>query len=622
MSSALWGWIDRLKSRTRADNLLDQIHEAIYEGRPIGTAGDMPAMEMLRRQRTAPAQLNLAQSMVDTLLSRLGKRRPMPVISADDAGWSEKLFAKRASRVLRRKMGQPFVERIKPMVLRDALIRGSAALYAFRERGDVRVERVARHELVVDPRDAQYGEPRVMARIKLVPRELLAAMFPEHADAIKNANGAERDTWSVHDYETTMDSDLVEVAVGWHLPSDLPDEDGNHDGVCATCIRGVEPFMVRPWKRPRFPFAFMHWSPPTRGFWARGLVESVVGIQSKINDMLTDAQVAAAFAGKLKLFQQKQANINKNHLRATSTAVIETDGPMPQYLDATPQVQHQLALIDKLIAWAYEFTGISQASASSKSPLGSNASGKALDTMYDIESDRYSNPELNYAMLSVDIGQAILDVAQDIAEDEDTSESEKAEWITECDWRKVEVDSGPYHLALEPQNFIPESRAGRLAWVKEMGESGLLVDQMRAIAQFDEPDINKMYRHLLGPYRAMEKILEMLADTDVPLSECTPDPYIIESAGPLAKQMTVGEYDYAFAEDAGDYVLERYRWFLKMLEGEEEMVAPALAPSAAPPGPPMGAPPMDPMMAGMAPQGAPPMPMPPAPMPPPGLMAA
>lgn len=610
------GWVERLRARNRAENIIDLIHEAIYEGRPLGNASDYPALEHLRRQRHASASLNLTRSMVDTVVSRLGKRRPMPVISADDAGWGEKLFAKRASRVLRRKMGQPFVERLCPQVLRDAVIRGTGVIHAYREGGDVRLERVQRHELVVDPRDGRYGEPRVMARVKPVNRDVLAEMFPKRRDDIMNAAAADRLDWTPHEYDTTLEPDEVEVIEAWHLPSGAEATDGMH----VVCIMGIEPLCVDPWTRQRFPFAMMHWSPPTRGFWGHGLVEDLTGIQAKVNEMLTDAQVAAAFAGKLKLFQARQANINKNHMRATSTVVIETDGPPPTYVDATPLVQHQLALIDWIINRAYDMTGVSQSAATSKSALGSNASGKALDTQYDIESDRFSNPELNYAMLRVDIGGVVLDEARDIAEDEDCDN--RAQWIDEIDWTKVEVDAGDYHLVLEPQNFLPDSRAGRLSTVGEMGKAGLLQDQMQTLALFDEPDMQRYNRWRLGPFYNLERMMEDVGDVDISLGDVVPDPQMLAAAPDLAKEMALGMYNYAASEKAGEVVLGRYRWFLKMLEGIAKQTATPAQPPAPMPGPmgpggpagPMGPPgaailppgmPPDPMMAG----AMPPMPM-------------
>jgi hypothetical protein len=118
---------------------------------------------------------------------------------------------------------------------------------------------------------------------------------------------------------------------------------------------------------------------------------------------------------------------------------------------------------------------------------------------------------------------------------------------------------------------------------------------MQTAALFDEPDIARANRHLLGPYRCLERVMEMLTDPDEPLENCTPTPYMLSPSPDLAKTMAIGELGNAFAEGADDEVQGRFRWFLKMLEGEaKKLTQPPAMPSmgaGAGPGMPMpGAP--------------------------------
>lgn len=562
---ALWGWIDRLKQRQRAENLLDAIHEAIYEGRPLGSGAEYPSLQHLRAQRSAPANLNITRSMVDTATARLSKRRPMPVIGADDAGWSEKLFAKRASRVLRRKLGSSKVERLKPTVIRDALIRGSGVAKVIRNGGDVDVERVPRHELVVDPREARYGEPRTMAQVKPIPRDVLIDAFPDFEDEIIKAARWARDEWNADGDDTASDdAEQIEVAEAWHLPSGANTKDGCH----VICIRGTT-LLREAWERPRFPFAIMHWSAPTRGMWGHGLVEDLTGIQAKVNDIARDIQEALYYGAMLKIFQARSSKVNKNALRARHPVVIEYDGKPPEYVAPNPVSQQQIQFLEWLIAKAYEISGISQMSASSKNPLGSNASGKALDTMYDIESDRFAQVEIGYAMFTCDLGQLIVDEARAIASDKEIKQNERAKWIREVKWSKVEIDAGEYHLGIEPVNFLPDSRAGKLSFVQELAKAGMIMDPTMTAALFDEPDIVRANRVLLGPYHALERIMEGLADVDVPMFELQPDPHM--NLG-LGIAMAKGEYNEALATQgtgagAPEEVLERYRGWIDLAKG-------------------------------------------------------
>lgn len=624
-ADALWGWIDRLRSRHRVHALMDLVHEAIYEDRPLGASSDVSASAYLRREASAPANLNITRSMVDTVVARLGKRRPMPCISADDAGYSEKRFAQRASRVLRRKMGQSAVERMCPVALRSAVIRGTGVAKVYSKDGDVCIEEVPRYELVVDPRDGRYGAPRTLAQVKLASRDVLAARYPKSREAIQNAAPVSREFYDVNTYEGLETSnDQIEVSESWHLPSSCDAKDGAH----IIAIRGTVLFREA-WTRERFPFAFMHWSAPTRGFWGHGLVEDLRGIQAKVNDLARDTQQALYLASALRIFIQRGSNVIKNHVRTREAAIIEHDGPAPTYIAPSPVSPQVIQFLEWLVQQAYQISGISQASAASKNPLGGTPSGKALDTMYDLESDRFSHVELSYAMFRVDIGMCILDEARGVAANDNIKAADKAAWIRDIDWKKVRVDGGDYHLILEPVNFLVDSRSGRLDQVNDLAKAGVLGgDPMQTAALFDEPDLARANRHLLGPYHLLERIMEDLANPESPLEPLTPTPYLLAFAD-SAKSMALGELCNIEAErrdEKDDAVADRFRWFLDMLKAAQDAATAQLAPAMAPgagldpnappmPGPPGAPPPGSPLipadaMGGFASQAAAGMPVP------------
>jgi hypothetical protein len=599
-ASAAWGWIDNLRQRTRTENAIDLIHEAIYEGRPLGssTSGlEAQTLNHLRQQKSAPANLNITRSMVDTVTARLSKRRPMAAISAEDAGWTEKLFGKRASRVLRRKLGHATVERMKPQIIRDACIRGTGIAKVVRVGGDVTVERVPRHEIVIDPREARYGFPRTIAQVKSYPKDVLREEFPEYSDEIDKASDYDADgRWSPEEYDTPHEGDHVEVGELFHLPSAPNAKDGRHVITFRGCV-----LLDEPWTRPRHPYACLHWSPPVRGFWGHGLVEDLTGIQAKVNDIARDIQEALYYGAMLKIFLPKSGGTDKRQLRARHPVVIEYEGAIPTYLAPNPVSQQQIQFLEWLINKAYEISGISQLSASSKNPLGSNASGKALDTMYDIESDRFSTVEIAQATFICDLGQLLVDEAQALSADAGDSKrsgikrSDLAPWIREIDWKKVKIDEGEYHLTIEAINFLPDTRAGKLAAIAELAKAGLITDPKIIMSQFDEPDMQRMYRSELGALNNLYRIMEGLADPDVPFIEIAPQPHIDLKRG---LEMAKGELNDAEADGAPEEILERYRKWLGLCEAEKNKAATAANANMGPAtaggmAPGMGAPPMN-----------------------------
>jgi hypothetical protein len=570
--------VDRLRTNRTTETMLDLIHEAIYLGRPIATAGRAASAQFLAMSRSAPAIINVTQSKVDAAVSRLSKRRPFPAISADDSSWTERRFAKRATRVMRSRLGMTDVERMTPATLRDGTIRGTGCTKVYARNGDVAFDRIPRREILVDPNEARYGDPRQKFHIKAIPVEVLQAQFPDRADRMAIEQAISRDT---DDFLYRQDfggedseSSHVMVAEAWHLPSSPDAEDGRH----VIAVRG-RVLCDDKWNRPRFPFAYVHWQPPVTGFWGRGLVETLAGPQAKINDLSRDIQEALYYASQLVIFIPKGSSTNKEHLRGRHPRVVEYDGAMPQYVAPLPVSPQIFQFLEWLINMCDDLSGLSRDYQSGRTQLGGNASGKAMDTLYDIQSDRFALVELAYALYRVDMGALMIDTAREIAE---TKESKPAPWIKDLPWKKVDVDSGNYHLKLEPINFLPDSRAGKLSTVMEMAQAGLVTDPLAIMDLFDEPDIAAANRITLGPIHAIQRSLEGLDDPTVNLRDLMPD---VHWHLDMALSFYKGSYNEAISGRAPDEILERYRYAMKytnaLIEQRDAAVA-ATAPPAMP----------------------------------------
>lgn len=591
LASEVWKRVDALRTRQRSSNLRDLIHEAIYRGRPLGSGGSDTITRPEMALRSAPATVNIVKAKVNAISSRNSKHRPFPVISAEDAGWTEKRFAKRVSSVLRTRLGATSLERDRVLRGRDALVRGTGVAKVVRtEDGDVGVERIPRSEILVSAREARYGCPRSMFHLKSYPLEVVLARYGDTAKdraAIEaSASRASRDDDGYYMWGDDWADDSMQVALveAWHLPSGY----GATDGRRTISGRGYT-IVDEPWTRPRFPVALLHWDPPIRGLWGSGLVEDLAGVQAKMNDVHRDIQEALYYGAQLKVFIQRGANVNKEHLRARHPAIIEYDGAAPQYVAPTPVSQQLFSYLDWLLNIADDISGLSRDFQSGKTQLGAGASGKAMDTLDDIQSDRFAMYQLFDSLHSVDVGTLVVDEARAIAAE--LPKNEQASWIREHKWNKVEIDGGGYHLKMEPMNFLPGTRAGKLEAVGELAAAGLLGDKTDALDMFDEPDMQSMNRKLLGPRRAVLRVVEGLADEDIDLYELAPD-----ASFPLDEGIATvtAEREDAWATKAPRIIIERHNKWLQMADRQKTRAA-------------QGAPPPAPAGPGMAPPGAPPM---------------
>lgn len=622
-----------LRQLLRPAHKRDRVAERIYEGQSL--RGLQPALEALRYVGMPPARLNVAKSVVDTMVARLGKRRAMPAFAINDADWSLKLQAKKYRKWLVGKMRDTAFDALSPLALRAGCV-GRAGITAILASGeDIVAEEAYPDELLIDPREAQYGRPWQAIRQRRIARDWLLDRYGDDKalrSAIMNAPMAQRNEWDSLDddyMQRTVDlSGYVDVYEAWRLPScDVDDEDDESDGRHAICIHGAT-LLCEEWRRPRFPWAVFRWDKRMRGWWGRGLIDGLADIQERINAIVRDIQQNLEVGGKLIVFEQEQMAGPVELLTGSRPFRYKYRGTQPPTFHAPNAVSPaQVQMLEFFIKMAYDLPGASQAMATSRSSLGLNASGVALDTQYDIESERLSAQEANYANYRLDAAQCYIDAAQDIARAEANEKGKKRSRVAvanytagarmeQVDFADVRLKDGEYTLQLEPVNFLPDTRAGKLAAVQELAKAGI-IPQWMAGALFDEPDMARANKVLFAAFHNLERIMEQLADEDVDMGDLMPEAFHdLEMAVVMGKAY----YNAHQAEGAPDSVLERFRTWIQAALDEKKRAAAQNAP-AQPPMPDAGGAPMPmPMPGGPPPMGAAAPPMPP--MPPGGMPVA
>lgn len=631
-----------LKNAWKKMETQDRIHDRIYENRALRPGGAMrAAVDALERAGFRSARLFVTTSIVDTFVSRISKKKSMPMFVVDDAEWSLKRKAQRFRKFLHAKLRDSDFERLCPEIVRDCCVRGTGVAYVDEHDRDVLTERVHRHELLLEPREARMGPKgvRQIHWVRQIAREVLAAKFPEFRDAIASAPASKlagRDASTGDDWllsgETAESDDVVDVVFSWHLDSGGDECDGRR----AICLEDTT-LVYDEWKADRFPFVFLHRYKPMRGFWGRGDVELLADLQARVNAIVRDVQQNLDVHGKIMVAVNEQYDIPVEKLTGRYPYKLLYRGPQPpQWIIPQPVSQGQIQALEILIAKMHDLTGVSMWATSSKNPIGAGASGIALDTFYDIESERHAVFEEDYGHFRLDVARLFLDCGYRVVEREKEHAAREAEerrkarkrggkvrdaeermgWadaggLTLKDWDDLALERKHCKMQLEPVSFIPSTRAGKLAAAKELSTSGIVPGWI-VPSLFDEPDLAHANRIALAPFNNLERIMEDLADEDKEVTLPEPE-HDLEMAVTLGKAF----YNRRQAENAPEMILRRYREFTNRAialrdKGKTPPAQPTLG-GAPPPGDPAmtmgGAPPpgggmMPPeMMAG----GAPPM---------------
>lgn len=586
----------------------------IYRG--VELRSNRSAIAALEGTGRGIARLNVAKSICDTFSSRLSKDRPMPGFVVNDSDWELKQKAHKYREFITGQMLETEFDDLS----RDALHDGTRLGWGFTRIDDdaeaVIAERIPFNDLLFDRRECKYGKPQQAIRMHRVAKDHLAELYPTFKAQIERAPAAARrredDDSNAGPSAGDLD-DYVDVFTAIHLPW-TPESDG---GRRVICIEGIT-LGSEQWHEPRFPWSMFQLVKPDDGIYPDGFIDLLASIQHRINCIVRDIQLNLAATGRGFFLVNDANDIPTEMLTGMAPFKMKYRGSQPPVWNApAPINMAQLQALDKFKQEAYDLTGVSKANAESKSTLGAGASGVALDTQYDIDSDRFRMPQANYARYRLNGAQCYLDAAARVARRRESGKGKKRSWVAttwkgrdaiqKLDYDAVTLKEGSYRLRIEPIGFLPDTRAGKLNVVDQLARAGV-IPQWMVPALFDEPDLLEANRIILAPYKNALRKMDILVDVDkeAPMPEAYND---LE----LELKIVVAFYNWVQCENAPQEVQQRFRDYADAVTDLIKQKAPA-AQTMAPPdvgqipaGPPV---PMAPMPGGvpMMPNAQPPPP--------------
>lgn len=431
--------------------------------------------------------LNVVKSCVDTIFARIAKSIPRPVFLTDGGTWSQQKKARRLEKFVAGIFYQTKFARIARVIFRDSEIFGKGIVKIVEDaKKRIRIERVFPDEIVVDPMETVYGEPRQIYQIRVVSKDVLIGMFPGHKVEIEASTPS---AFGQTDQLMIDSASLVHVIESWHLPSTVPPDvkvdatdptyaaalmEG-HDGRHSICING-KTLLFEAWRDDYFPFSFLDWSPPVLGFWPKGLPIELRGIQYEINRILRNIQDSVDFCVP-KMLVHNSANVVLSHLDDIIGGIIKWGGEHPPTLQAWAAIPQQLLEhVDRLVRQAYEISGVSQLSAASKKPSGLE-SGAALREYDDIQSERFAIPGVGLEEFVVDVSVQVIRLAKKIADrdgDYAVNAPQRKRTMLKIKWSEIDLDEADFVTEIFPASALPRDPAGRLAMVQDFINLNLL----------------------------------------------------------------------------------------------------------------------------------------------------
>ncbi len=512
---------------------------------------------------------NLVSSAVDTLVAKISQSRPSPVFLTDNGDYKQRNLAKKLNNFILGELYQTKSYDKSTTMLRDALVEGTGCLKVFETQDKkVGVERVLLTELLTDPNESIYGEPRQIYQLKLVDRSVLMEQCPKFKSTIKIAEQAYIDNSS--ESSKTV-SDLVMIVEGWHLKSGKDATDGRHTLACSSGIIFDEEYT-----KDKFPFVFLHYSPRLLGFWAQGLAEQLMGTQMEINSLLYVISRAMKLVGVPRVFVEQGSKVSKTSFNNDVGAIITYTGTKPIYEVAPCVPQELYAQLQRLIDYGFQQCGVSALDASAQKPAGLN-SGEAIRSYDDISTDRIATLSRRYDNVFIDLAYLIIDLAKDIAERDGKYQTvyPNKNGTKQIDLPKADLLKDPFVIQCFNTSSLPRDPAGRMQKVAEMIQAGMIsIKEGRRL--LDYPDLEQNERLANA---SEERIFQILDDIVEDGKYLPPDPFMDLE---LANELVVQYYNLYSSAKLEEEKAQMLRDFFTQIQAMKQAAQPPAMPPQAP----------------------------------------
>jgi hypothetical protein len=465
--------------------------------------------------------MNVVQSMIDTVVSKITKNKPKPMFLTEGGDWSLQRKAKKLTQFIEGQFYSTDFYAKAAVAFLHSCIFGTGAIKIFRDGDKIHAEHVFIDELKVDDSDGVYGAPRQLHQKKFVNRDVLINMFPD-SEVYINMIGQDTEEYINYKPQYQLDGDMIQVVESWHLPSGSDADDGRH----VITIQN-HTLLDEEYKKDYFPFVFFRWGLRPLGFWGQGIAEQLQGVQLEINKILRTIQVSMHLISIPKIFVEASSKIVSAHLNNKIGGIVKYAGqpPTPGNLGSIPP--ELFSHLDRLYSKCYEIIGVSQLSATAAKPAGLN-SGKALRIYNDIETERFMSVGQRYEQAFLDASKQFIDLAREI--DEESKEQgtkglevkvKTGKFMESIKWKDVDLDADKYLMQMFPTSSLASTPSGRLQDVQDLLQAGFIAKE-DAMKLLNFPDLEGFYNMTNAGLEDIERQIEMMIEHG---EYETPEPY-------------------------------------------------------------------------------------------------
>lgn len=453
-------------------------------------------------------QLNLIQTVVDTLVSHLGTSRIRNYPLTTEGNWTQKRRAKRLGLWLDgvfRENGQPEISRD---VLYESLLVGTGWELVTCKNGRPHMEFVSDFEIILDELEGRSGLHQIM-RHKIVDADWMAMQHPGNDDIFTGAKDlrSERVGGYRHRSHTTIENP-ISLVEAWQLPTDPDKKNGRH---LVFTSKGT--MVDDAYDSDKLPLVPLRWKKPPCGFGYRGisLAEELVPLQEDINFMTERIQeIMTLNTGET---WAQEGSVQDDAWTNDPGTVREYSGNQPPIKVAVDMVPKEYWMqISTTWDRGFQMAGLSQLAANATKPSGLQ-SGEALKTLNDTQSARYLDKQQAFEEFHVAVADRVITEAEALQESGEAADvlAISGNAAHRIDFSDVQIDRRDYALAIYPTSMLPKEPAGKLDTIERWGQIDPNI-QRQLVRLMDYPDIEDAVRQVSAPEDMLAMAVELSID--------------------------------------------------------------------------------------------------------------
>ena len=263
-----------------------------------------------------------------------------------------------------------------------------------------------------------------------------------------------------------------------------------------------------------YPIVNVYYNEPINNGKTVSIVDELEGIQTQID--LINAKIAATSqltpANLVFIDEQsglKSSDVNNKDCQIYPVGIQPGNTANPvNVVTPVPFDPAWSAMLDFYINKAYDMIGISQLSAQSRKPSGLD-SGIALQTMEDIESDRFEVQVNHFINAYINVTRKLIEI---IPEDFEILPADK--YQSTMTWAALKEQNNLYKVQYSAATALSKEPAERAKQIIQMSQIGLITPS-KAAELMDMPDLTDAYSDAEAMEMAVSAVINNAVEYDL-----------------------------------------------------------------------------------------------------------